>query len=221
MTCEGGGAVVIPFLNVYAVLPASVVFTVCYAYAAHHLSRDRLFNFVIGSFAAMLFGFAFCLYPHHDTLHLHRLAEHLAAVSSLSWLASCDVALSDTAERTGGRHWDDPELDVHSVLLHFRVVGRRRSESAVLGIRKRDHARGQRTGPLSPLRHRCESGADVGRRSAEALLVARVRRIVQGADDPDARLHGRCRRAAPVDRLRCAFQERCRNSGACERHAAR
>jgi len=80
MTSSGGGAVVIPFLTVYAVLPGSVVFTLCYAYASHHMTRDRLFNSVIGVFAFLVFLFAFVLYPNHQSLHLHALSDQLTGV---------------------------------------------------------------------------------------------------------------------------------------------
>lgn len=83
MTSTGGGAVVIPFLNVYAVLPASVIFTLCYAYASHHLTRDKLFNFVIGAFALLVVIFAYGLYPHHHALHLHGFSDKLTHVHNL------------------------------------------------------------------------------------------------------------------------------------------
>lgn len=80
VTASGGGAFVIPYLNVYAVLPASVVFTVVYAFAAHHMSRDKLFNIVIVSFGLTLFLFGFLLYPNHQFLHLNGLAERLTEI---------------------------------------------------------------------------------------------------------------------------------------------
>lgn len=100
MTSVGGGAVVIPFLNVYAVLPGSVIFTVCYAYASHHMTRDRLFNFVIGAFALLVILFAFVLYPNHNSLHLHSLSDQLTRVDSIQkillvefWPRCCRMGL--------------------------------------------------------------------------------------------------------------------------------
>eukprot|EP00210_Caulerpa_lentillifera_P004625 g4411.t1 len=80
VTASGGGAFVIPYLNVYAVLPASVLFTVVYAYAAHHISRDQLFNIVIVSFGLILCLFCFVIYPNHQFLHLNALADSLTRI---------------------------------------------------------------------------------------------------------------------------------------------
>ncbi|KAK9837115.1 hypothetical protein WJX81_003871 [Elliptochloris bilobata] len=74
ITAVGGGPHVIPFLTVYAVWPASFVFLVLYSFATQRFSRSTLFNIVICTFMLWfaLFG---VLYPLHETVHFHGLAE--------------------------------------------------------------------------------------------------------------------------------------------------
>ncbi|KAI3428755.1 hypothetical protein D9Q98_007577 [Chlorella vulgaris] len=87
ITAVGGGTEVIPYLTVYAVLPSSLLFLFAYSWGTQRFSREKLFNIIIGTFLTFYTGFAL-LYPHHDTLHLNGLAEHLVQVlpSGLSGL---------------------------------------------------------------------------------------------------------------------------------------
>lgn len=80
ITAVGGGAFVIPYLTVYAVLPISVVFLFLYAKASHHMSRSALFNAIIVVFMAFFGVFALFMYPNADTLHPHALADRLQQV---------------------------------------------------------------------------------------------------------------------------------------------
>jgi AAA family ATP:ADP antiporter len=88
ITAAGGGADVIPFLTVYAVLPSSVLFLVAFAAASQRMSRRSLFNAIICSFAAFFAVFGIFLYPNAQALHPHAAAETLAAAlpSGLSGL---------------------------------------------------------------------------------------------------------------------------------------
>lgn len=53
-------------------------------------SREKLFNIIIGTFLTFYTGFAL-LYPHHDTLHLNGLAEHLVQVLPSGLSGACAV----------------------------------------------------------------------------------------------------------------------------------
>ena len=80
ITARGGGADVIPFLTVYGVLPASVVFLVVFAYLSSRMSREKLFYTIVGSFTAFFAAFAF-VYPYTATvLHPHGFADYLLTV---------------------------------------------------------------------------------------------------------------------------------------------
>jgi hypothetical protein len=79
ITAVGGGAQVIPYLTVYAVLPSSLFFLLAYSYATNWLSRTAVFNTIIFVFMAFFAFFGLFLYPNHQALHLHGLAETLSA----------------------------------------------------------------------------------------------------------------------------------------------
>ncbi len=80
ITAEGGGAAVLPFLTVYAVLPSSLLFLVVYSWASQRLSRATLFNCIIAVFAAFFAAFAFFLMPNSDAIHAHEMADGLQRV---------------------------------------------------------------------------------------------------------------------------------------------
>ena len=80
ITAAGGGAQDIPYLTVYAVLPASLVFVLAFTYASHHIDRAKLFNWIIALFGAFNLFFALVLYPNHRSLHLYGLSSTLSSV---------------------------------------------------------------------------------------------------------------------------------------------
>ncbi|GAX74906.1 hypothetical protein CEUSTIGMA_g2352.t1 [Chlamydomonas eustigma] len=77
ITASGGGAQVIPYLTVYAVLPSSLVFLFLYSSASQFMTRTALFNAIVTIFMAFFAVFAFVLYPNHDLLHPHQFADSL------------------------------------------------------------------------------------------------------------------------------------------------
>ncbi|WIA19646.1 hypothetical protein OEZ85_005580 [Tetradesmus obliquus] len=77
ITAHGGGAFVIPYLTVYAVLPVSVLFLFAFSAASHRMSRAALFNTILVVFMAFFGGFALVLYPNADVLHPHALADQM------------------------------------------------------------------------------------------------------------------------------------------------
>lgn len=80
ITAAGGGAFVIPYLTVYAVLPMSMLFLLAFSAASQRMSRSALFNAIIGVFVAFFACFALFLYPNADVLHPHALADRLQQV---------------------------------------------------------------------------------------------------------------------------------------------
>jgi hypothetical protein len=78
ITASGGGTHVIPFLTVYAVWPCSFLFLLAYSAATQRLSRQALFNAVLGAFLAFYAAFG-CAYPNHDALHFGEQAASAAA----------------------------------------------------------------------------------------------------------------------------------------------
>lgn len=68
----------IPFLTVYAVWPCSFLFLLAYSAATQRLSRQALFNAVLGAFLAFYAAFGFA-YPNHDALHFGEQAVAAAA----------------------------------------------------------------------------------------------------------------------------------------------
>eukprot|EP01026_Neomeris_dumetosa_P060086 TRINITY_DN5642_c0_g2_i2.p1 TRINITY_DN5642_c0_g2~~TRINITY_DN5642_c0_g2_i2.p1 ORF type:complete len:664 (-),score=81.95 TRINITY_DN5642_c0_g2_i2:1086-3077(-) len=77
VTAVGGGAQVIPYLTVYAVLPASLVFLVGYAFLSQRLNQEKMFNIIIGVFILFFSVFAFVWYPNHEALHFGEAAQKL------------------------------------------------------------------------------------------------------------------------------------------------
>jgi AAA family ATP:ADP antiporter len=84
ITAAGGGAHVIPYLTVYAVLPLSLLFLITYSYASLKMSRASLFNAIVGGFVTFFAVFAFLLYPNSHALHPHAFADNLQQVSHAS-----------------------------------------------------------------------------------------------------------------------------------------
>ena len=80
ITAVGGGAQVIPYLTVYAVLPSSLIFLLLYSQATQVMSRAAVFNAIIAAFMSFFALFAVFLYPNHQALHLHGLADMMAQV---------------------------------------------------------------------------------------------------------------------------------------------
>jgi hypothetical protein len=80
ITAAGGGAAVIPFLTVYAVLPSSLLFLLAYSWASQRMGRAALFNATVAGFGAFFAAFALFFMPNAETLHLHALADGLQQV---------------------------------------------------------------------------------------------------------------------------------------------
>jgi hypothetical protein len=95
ITAAGGGAAVVPFLTVYAVLPSSLLFLLAYSWASQRMGRAALFNAIVVGFGAFFTGFAFFLMPNADTLHLHELADGLQQVGPGARASSSAAAAAE------------------------------------------------------------------------------------------------------------------------------
>lgn len=79
VTAPGSGAEAIPFLKVWGVLPAAILFMLIYAKLSNTLSKKQLFNTMITSFIAFFAIFVLFLYPNRDILHPTDMADRLQA----------------------------------------------------------------------------------------------------------------------------------------------
>lgn len=75
-----GGAEQIPFVTLYAVLPASCLFLLLFSIASKKYSRRRVFNWTVGLFMAFYVAFAYVFYPNREVLHSAAFASWASAV---------------------------------------------------------------------------------------------------------------------------------------------
>lgn len=71
------GAETIPWLKVYGVLPAAVLFMLVYAKLSNLLTKENLFYTTIAPFLVFFALFAFVLYPNREALHPNASADFL------------------------------------------------------------------------------------------------------------------------------------------------
>jgi AAA family ATP:ADP antiporter len=76
-----GGAEQIPYLTVYAVLPASVLFVLAFAALSSRMSRKALFNATLLAFLAFYAVFTAALFPHRAALAPAALTTRLLAAA--------------------------------------------------------------------------------------------------------------------------------------------
>lgn len=79
VTASGSGAEAIPFLKVYGVLPAAVLFLIGYSKLSNKLSKQALFYATIVPFIVFFGLFSTVFYPLRDVLHPTALADSLQA----------------------------------------------------------------------------------------------------------------------------------------------
>ncbi|MDP1836366.1 MAG: Npt1/Npt2 family nucleotide transporter [Chlamydiales bacterium] len=80
ITAQGGSAEVVPFIQVWMMLPATLIATYLFTKIATRYSQEKLFYVVIGAFIAFFTLFTFVLYPLRDILHPHQTADYLTEV---------------------------------------------------------------------------------------------------------------------------------------------
>lgn len=80
VTAKSSGAEVLPFIKVWGILPGAVIITAIYSKLNNHLSRDKVFYWMIGLFLAFFAIFTFVFYPLQDVIHPHATADKLEAI---------------------------------------------------------------------------------------------------------------------------------------------
>lgn len=80
ITAPKAGAVSIPFLKVWAVLPMAFLSTLIFTRLANRYNRDTVFYIIMAAFLAFFFLFAFILYPCQEYLHPHGLADYFQSI---------------------------------------------------------------------------------------------------------------------------------------------
>jgi AAA family ATP:ADP antiporter len=78
VTAKGSGAEVIPFLKVWAVLPAAVLITFLYTKLASRLTREQVFYTMISLFLGFFSIFLLVLHPNQEALELSTISEFLS-----------------------------------------------------------------------------------------------------------------------------------------------
>lgn len=77
VTAPSSGAEALPFLKVWAILPAALFFTFLFTRLSNWLTRERVYYTLMSIFLGFFFIFAVFLYPFRETLHPHDLADKL------------------------------------------------------------------------------------------------------------------------------------------------
>lgn len=77
VTAPSSGAEALPFLKVWAILPAALLFTFIFTRLSNWLTREKVFYALMSIFLGFFFVFTFFLYPNQASLHPHSLADRL------------------------------------------------------------------------------------------------------------------------------------------------
>lgn len=77
------GAETIPFLKVWGVVPAAILFMLIYAKMSNVLSKENLFYATIVPFLVFFGLFAYILYPNREALHPNASADYLQSILPL------------------------------------------------------------------------------------------------------------------------------------------
>ncbi len=77
VTAPSSGAEALPFLKVWAIVPAALLFTFIFTRVSNRLSREKIFYAMMSIFIAFFLLFMFILYPLQDGLHPHSLCDRI------------------------------------------------------------------------------------------------------------------------------------------------
>lgn len=80
VTAPSSGAEALPFLKVWAILPAALFFTFIFTRLSNKFSREKVFYSLMGIFLGFFLLFTFFLYPNREGLHPHELSDKLQAI---------------------------------------------------------------------------------------------------------------------------------------------
>ncbi len=80
VTASNSGAEAIPFIKVWAILPAALLLTFLFTRLANRYSREKVFYIMMGIFLSFFFLFAFVLLPLQEFLHPQGFADHMQTI---------------------------------------------------------------------------------------------------------------------------------------------
>lgn len=80
ITAPSAGAVCIPFLKVWGVLPIAFFAVYLFTKLANKFDIQKVFYFLMAGFIAFFLVFSFVLYPNQAILHPHEFADHLQTI---------------------------------------------------------------------------------------------------------------------------------------------
>lgn len=80
VTATHSGAEAIPFIKVWAILPAAVLLTFFFTRLSNRFSREKVFYIMMSIFLVFFFLFAFVLFPAQEYLHPNAFADKLQAI---------------------------------------------------------------------------------------------------------------------------------------------
>lgn len=78
VTCQSSGAEIIPFIKVWMMLPGAILMTSLFSRLSNRLSMEKVIYTIISIFLIYFAIFTFVLYPHAESLHLHRAGDFLS-----------------------------------------------------------------------------------------------------------------------------------------------
>jgi AAA family ATP:ADP antiporter len=80
LVITASGAEVIPFIKVWAILPASIIITLIFTKLSNLYSQERVFYIMTSSFLIMYGLFAFVIYPFREFFHPVESADYLQSI---------------------------------------------------------------------------------------------------------------------------------------------
>lgn len=77
ITAKHSGAEALPFLKTWAILPMALLITFIFTRLSNRFKTQHVFYLMMGIFLSFYLLFGFVLYPLHESLHPHGLADKL------------------------------------------------------------------------------------------------------------------------------------------------
>ena len=77
VTAPSSGAEALPFLKVWAILPAALFFTFIFTRLSNRISREKIYYVLMSIFLGFFLIFTLYLFPNREALHPHELSDKL------------------------------------------------------------------------------------------------------------------------------------------------
>ena len=77
ITAPGSGAIAIPFIKIWAILPMALLVTFLFTRLFNKYNQEKVFYIMIGSFLSFFIIFATILYPLRNIIHPHTMADQM------------------------------------------------------------------------------------------------------------------------------------------------